>query len=116
MVDMFSNSTLLHMVEYPKCDTDLSLAPANGPRPDGPGLVEPGEDLGDAAVRHQELPADVAGSDAHDGQLHDPLPDDVREWPSVHEDSAELVNAGLPWEKVFNFISCLIIIHSCYLR
>ena len=38
----------------------LRLGPPDGAGLDGAGLVEPGEDLGHAAVGDQQLPRDVA--------------------------------------------------------
>ena len=46
---------------------------------------------------HQELPGDVAGPDAHEGQLYDPPPHVVGQRAAVDEDPAELVDSGLAW-------------------
>jgi hypothetical protein len=43
---------------------DARRAAADGARKDGPGLVVPGQDLGDAAVADPQLPRDVARPDA----------------------------------------------------
>jgi hypothetical protein len=56
----------------------LGFAAADAPGPYAPGLVEPREDLGDAAVGDEELPRYVAGPHTHKGQLDDLLPDAVR--------------------------------------
>jgi hypothetical protein len=58
-------------------------------------LVEPRQDLGDAAVRDEELAGDVAGPDPHQGQLHDSAPHVVRQRATVHEHPAKLVDPGL---------------------
>lgn len=52
-------------------------------------------------MRHPQLPADVAGSDAELGQLHDPQPDGVGQRPPVDKDAAELVHfaVGLLWKE-----------------
>ena len=62
---------------------------------DGASLVEPGQDLGDAAVRDEELPGDVARPDPHESQLHDTSPNIVRERSTIDEDSPQLVHSCL---------------------
>ena len=47
-----------------------------------------------------ELSADVAGSDAELGQLHNPQPDVVGQRPPVDEDSPELVHTSLTLEGI----------------
>lgn len=53
---------------------------------------------------YKELSADVTGPDAHDGQLHDPLPYDVGEGAAVHEHAPQLVDAGLTWERHLHWL------------
>ena len=97
----------------------LGLGPPDGAWLDGAGLIEPGEDLGHAAVGDQQLPRDVARAhlrlgivcteiagnihvptDPHERQLHDPPPHVVGERPPVDEDSAQLVDPRLAWSKM----------------
>ncbi len=73
----------------------LRLGASDGARLDGPGLVEPGEDLGDAAVTDEQLARDVAGPHAHHGQLDDAAPHVVGQRPPVHEHAAQLVHAAV---------------------
>lgn len=43
-------------------------------------------------MRDPQLARDVAGTDAVVGELHYPLPDDVRERPSVDKHTSQLVD------------------------
>lgn len=45
----------------------------------------------DAAVADSELSGYIARPDTGLGELHNPGPDYVRQWPTVNEDSAKLV-------------------------
>lgn len=71
------------------------LAAPDGSGQDGARLVVPGQDLGDAAVGHPELPGDVAGSDAQLGQLDDPDPDVVGQGPAVDKHPSQLVDLSI---------------------
>jgi hypothetical protein len=71
---------------------DARLGAADGAGEDGAGLVVPGQDLGHATVGDAQLPGDVAGADAHLGQLDDPEADGVGQGAAVDEDAAELVD------------------------
>lgn len=75
--------------------TNLGLTPANRAGSYGAGLVEPSQDLGHAAVRDEQLPADVARPHPQDGQLHDPFAHHVWQRPAVHEHAPQLVDACL---------------------
>lgn len=75
--------------------TNLGLGAADAARSDRACLVEPSEYLGDAAVTDQQLSGDVTGTHAQQRQLHDTTSYTVRQRPSVHEHSAQLVHAGL---------------------
>lgn len=74
---------------------DAGLAPADGAREDGAGLVVAGQDLGDAPVGDPQLPRDVARSDPQVGQLHDPPSHLVRQRSTVHEQAAQLVHLAI---------------------
>lgn len=63
--------------------------------PDGAGLVEPREYLGDAAVRDEQLARNVARPHAEQGQLNDPPAHVVGQRPAVHEHAAQLVHSRL---------------------
>lgn len=43
----------------------------------------------------EELPGDIAGTDAHQGQFHNPSADAIRKWATVDEDASQLVNTCL---------------------
>ena len=74
---------------------DARLAAADSARKEGAGLVEPGEDLRDAAVRDPQLAADVAGPDAHLGHLDDPAAGVVGQGAAIDEVAAELVHLAV---------------------
>ena len=85
----------LEVSDPDRCPLYLWLGAADRARLHRAGLVEPGEDLGDAAVGDEELPRDVAGPHSHHGELDDPAADIVGQRPPVHEDAAQLVHARL---------------------
>lgn len=64
-------------------------------RTNGAGLLVPTEDFGHAAVWDTQLSGDHAGSDAVMGHFHDFVSDVIRQWPSVDENSTELVYSTL---------------------
>lgn len=73
----------------------LGFAASDGPGSDGARLLVPAQDLGHAAVRDPELPADDARPDAVVGHLHDLVSDVVGQRSAVYENSSELVHAAL---------------------
>jgi hypothetical protein len=73
----------------------LCLGTAYGAGADRAGLVEAGQDLGDAAVGDEQLPGDVTRAHPHQRQLHDATPYAVRQRASVHEHPTQLVDPGL---------------------
>lgn len=58
-------------------DTHSGLAAADGPRPDGPGLLVAAENLGDTTMGDTQLAGDDTGPDAVVGHLHDLVADVV---------------------------------------
>ena len=42
-------------------------------------------------MRDSQLAGDIARSDAIVGQLDNPLADEIRQWPPVHEHSSKLI-------------------------
>ena len=53
------------------------------------------DDLGDTAVRDEELPGDDARPDPHEGQLHYTSSHIVRERTTTDEDSSKLIDSFL---------------------
>ena len=66
-----------------------------GARLDAARLVEARQNLGDAAVRDEQLAADVAGADAEQRQLDDAVADVQWQGAAVDEDAPQLVDACL---------------------
>lgn len=70
---------------------NLWLAPAYRSRTNRSCFVEPAQDFADAAVWHQKSPRNFARSDTTCGKLHDSMTNVIREGPTVHERSSELI-------------------------
>lgn len=74
---------------------DPGFAAADGSGQDGARFVVAGQDFADAAVRHPQLAADVAGPDAELSQLHDAQADGVGQRAPVDENAAQLVHLAV---------------------
>lgn len=73
------------------------LAAANHAGSDGAGLLVAIQDLGDATVRHAQLPGDDAWPHPGSGELDDLQPYVIGQRTSVYENTAELVHTPLSW-------------------
>ena len=76
-------------------DTHSGLAAADGPGPDGPGLLVAAENLGDASVGHTQLAGDDTGPNAMVGHLHYLVADVVRQGSPIDEDPTKLIDPAL---------------------
>ena len=73
----------------------LGLAAADDPGFEVASLVVSGEYLGDTAMGHSELSADITRSDTLVSKFHNTLSDNVRQGPAVDKKSSELVDSAL---------------------
>ena len=73
---------------------------------DWAGLIEPGEYFADAAMRDEQLPADITRTYAHQGQLYDTPAYVVRQRTTVDKHATKLIHARLSclegWPEITN--------------
>ena len=74
---------------------DLRFASSDGTGTNGAGLVVPSKDFTDAAMRDEKSAGDFARAHAAGGELHDAMANVVRQGPTVHEGSSELVESTM---------------------
>lgn len=74
---------------------NLGLGSTNYPWPDASCLIVPGQDFAHAAVTDAHASGDLARTHSLSCKLHNALPERVRQWASVYEDSSELVHAAV---------------------
>lgn len=78
---------------------NLWLTPPYRSRTNRSCFVESAQDFADAAVRHQKSTRNFAGSDTACCKLHDPMTNVIREGPTVHERSSELIYPTVTLEE-----------------
>ena len=78
---------------------NLGFAASDDPRLEVARLIISGEYLGDTAVGHSELSADITRSDSLVGEFYNPLSDHVREGTAVDEEPTKLVDSTMACKK-----------------
>ena len=78
---------------------NLRLASPYRSRTNGSCFVESAQDFADAAMWHQKAPRNFAWSDTACCKLDDPMANVIREGPTVHERSSELVYPTVTLEE-----------------